>query len=76
MKGGHSMANYLFNLEADNNGYHEVHKDTCTHLPNIFNRQNLGNFTSCNQAIQHARINYSNYKFDGCYYCCNECHNL
>lgn len=66
--------NYYFNIYADINGYHEVHTDECSYLPHELNSEYIGRFNNCKAAIVAARINYPNKRFDGCYYCCRECH--
>jgi len=63
---------YLVNKNAQYNGDHEVHKETCSHLPNPENRKYLGDFTNCRDAVREAKKYDSD--ADGCYYCCNECH--
>ena len=70
----HTMSNYYFNIYADINGYYEVHSEDCSFLPSELNRQYLGIYSSCEDAISYARTNYPDKKFDGCYYCCRECH--
>lgn len=66
------MASYYVNKNAQNNGDHEVHVEGCGHMPLPQNRQYLGNFTSCHDAVRAAKIYY--YQSNGCYYCCNPCH--
>ena len=66
------MAAYLVNKIPQPTGEHEVHKIICDHLPEYYNRQNLGEFNSCQEAVQAARRYYSN--VDGCAYCCPACH--
>lgn len=68
------MKNYYFNIYADINGNHEVHADDCSFLPSELNREYIGKFNSCKAAIAQAHILYPNKNFDGCYYCCRECH--
>lgn len=63
---------YLVNKNAQYNGDHEVHKDTCSYLPNPENRKYLGNFSNCHDAVREAKK--YDFEADGCYYCCNECH--
>lgn len=63
---------YLVNKNAQYNGDHEVHRETCSHLPNPENRKYLGDFTNCRDAVREAKKYDSD--ADGCYYCCNECH--
>ncbi len=69
------MARYCVNENGDHNGVHEVHDVTpgsCSNLPNVENREDLGNHTSCHSAVREAKKTHS--KVDGCYYCCNPCH--
>lgn len=63
---------YLVNKNAQSNGDHEVHKETCSYLPNPENQKYLGNFSNCHDAVREAK-KYDK-DADGCYYCCNECH--
>jgi hypothetical protein len=66
------MAKYYVNMNAQENGDHEVHKEGCSHMPDPENQQYLGEFATCQDAVEEAKK--SNPKADGCYYCCNECH--
>ncbi len=51
---------------------HEVHKATCAYLPSLSNREYLGCFNACAEAIKEAKKRYVN--VDGCAICCPECH--
>lgn len=64
------MTRYYVNNEAHPSGEHEVHTINCSHLPS--NRQYLGDFNNCFEAVQKAKDHYSN--VDGCYWCCKPCH--
>ena len=67
------MAKYYVNKNAQNNGDHEVHKETgCNYLPEAQNRQYLGEFSNCQDAVKEARKTYP--QSNGCYYCSPECH--
>lgn len=68
------MKFYYFNNATDINGYHEVHTDDCAHLPNIINRTYIGYYSSCSEAISKAKAEHPNFAFDGCFWCCRECH--
>ncbi len=68
------MQNYYFNDNTDQNGYHEVHTESCSFLPSAMNRTYIGVFNSCSEAIEAAQRKYPLYSFDGCFYCCNSCH--
>lgn len=64
---------YYVHTKTDNQGDHEVHNETCSHLPNVNNRQYLGEFDSCQPAVQAAR-DAGLSPVNGCYWCCNRCH--
>ncbi|SDK40287.1 hypothetical protein SAMN04487898_10886 [Pedobacter sp. ok626] len=66
------MRKYYVNKNAQPNGDHEVHNETCPRLPEVINRLHLGEFTSCASAVIVAKKSYS--KADGCYYCSPTCH--
>ena len=66
------MASYYVNKNAQPTGEHEVHQEGCSYLPDVNNRQYLGYFSNCKDAIREAKKVYTN--VDGCYYCANECH--
>ena len=65
---------YYFYNEIDKNGNHEVHADYCRYLPKEENRTYIGEFTNCIYAITAAKVKYPDYEFDGCYFCCHNCH--
>ena len=65
---------YCFNKNKDANNFHEVHQNDCRFLPNRINLFYIGDFSNCNDAIKAAKMKFPTYKFDGCYFCCNECH--
>ena len=46
------MDYYYVNKNAQANGEHEVHTESCHHLPNKENIMRLGFFKNCNQAIR------------------------
>lgn len=66
------MANYYVNKNAQSNGDHEVHKSGCSYMPDVENRINLGDHSSCGPAVRKAKDYYT--QVNGCYYCANECH--
>ena len=71
------MSLYYVNKNAQpypEDGEHEVHESNCGHLPNMENREWLGYFSNCREALAEARKHYK--KVDGCYYCCNSCHKI
>ena len=63
---------FYVNTQAQPNGDHEVHRETCFRLPSAGNRLYLGDYTSSESALREARKYYP--KADGCYYCCPEIH--
>ena len=60
------MNHYLINKNVDEKGRNEIHKtNICGHLPDLKNRENLGWFSSDEDALKHAKDNgYP--KADGC----------
>lgn len=66
------MKHYYVNKNAQSDGYHEVHNDECTRLPDVLNREYLGYFNNCKDGVAKAKTIYSN--SDGCAYCSQECH--
>ena len=65
------METYYVNMNAQDNGDHEVHTSKCKYLPNPENRLYLGVFDNCHDAVIKAKEHYS--QSNGCYYCSNEC---
>lgn len=63
---------YYVNRNAQWNGDHEVHRSTCSWLPNIDNRIYLGEFSASQQALREAGRYYA--QVDGCIHCCPEIH--
>lgn len=68
------MKNYYFTNSVDEKGLNEVHTEDCIFVPSVMNRTWIGVFDSCKAAIDSAKIQYPQKKFDGCFYCCNSCH--
>jgi len=66
------MKKYYVNKNAQSNGDHEVHVKDCTHGPSSENLKYLDEFNNCKDAVKEAKKTYS--QSNGCYYCCNECH--
>ncbi len=67
------MDNYYVNMNPQPTGEHEVHKEGCSHPPEVYNRKHLGKFSDCKKAVIEANKYYEN--VDGCDYCVPECHN-
>lgn len=63
---------YYVNKNAQSNGDHEVHNETCTRCPSAENRLYLGQFATCRPAVAEAKKTYP--KSNGCYYCSRDCH--
>ncbi len=66
------MKKYYVNQQAQINGDHEVHDQSCRYLPSTLNRTYLGEFQSCNSAVSAAKKYYT--KADGCKICSPSCH--
>lgn len=65
---------YYFNNTVDQNGKHEVHAEYCRRMPKKENRTYIGEFTNCDGAIEQAKIDFPDQEFDGCFFCCRNCH--
>lgn len=65
---------YYFNENTDKNGNHEVHKESCSYLPDVANRKLIGLADDCKEAIKKAKQEHPLKSFDGCYYCSYQCH--
>lgn len=63
---------FYVNKNAQPNGDHEVHRATCSWLPDVENRQYLGEFSTSQEAVRAAKKHYNH--VDGCAYCCPESH--
>lgn len=63
---------YYVNQNQQSNGDHEVHKETCSRLPEVHNRIELGEFNNCKDAVKEAKKYFA--QSNGCYYCCPQCH--
>lgn len=65
---------YYFHNTVDDKGNHEVHAESCSYLPNAYNRTMIGYERSCSDAIDRAKQEHPFKSFDGCYFCCRPCH--
>ncbi|MFT9496788.1 hypothetical protein [Anaerosolibacter sp.] len=64
---------YYVNKNKQANGDYEVHTEDCSWIPGAINRQHLGYFNNCKDAVKKAKdLGYS--QSNGCYYCSKECH--
>lgn len=69
------MATYYLNQNQQPNGDYEVHTSTCSFLPAPANREYLGDFTHCPQAVGEAKRRHPTWhRINGCYYCSLACH--
>ena len=66
------MDYYFVNRQAQANGDHEVHKQTCAYLPSSANQLALGFHANCHSAVQAAKAYY--WRSNGCYWCSQQCH--
>jgi len=64
---------YYVNEDAQSNGDHEVHTETCMYLPSPKNRKYLGEFNSCAAAVTEAKKSYPK-TANGCKTCSRACH--
>lgn len=63
---------YYVNNNAQLNGDHEVHVNTCPYYSVMYNRIYLGEFETCQEAIREAKKRYP--RSNGCFTCCKPCH--
>ena len=64
---------YVNKISTGNPNFnHEVHAEGCVWMPSAANRQDLGCFSSCAEAVRKAKTLYTN--VDGCATCCPSCH--
>lgn len=66
------MASYYMNLNAQQEGDREVHREGCSWLPQVRSKRYLGEHSACHSAVAVAKQYYS--LADGCYYCSRPCH--
>lgn len=66
------MPMYYVNKNAQDNGDHEVHTDSCRFLPKDENRIYLGYHASCHSAVEKAKDYYN--QVNGCIHCSKPCH--
>lgn len=68
------MPYYYFNNNTDDKGRHEIHNDICSFGPASSNRTGIGYYSNCKEALTAAKSMNPSKSFDGCYWCCRECH--
>ncbi len=67
------MEHYYVNTGKDKDGHNEVHTESCDFLPSVLNREYLGYYSNCKDAVEKAKSN--GYKeADGCIHCSRDCH--
>ncbi len=49
------MADYYVTRQANASGHHDVHREGCSHMPDAINRIYLGEFNSCEGAVEKAK---------------------
>ncbi|MCP3964919.1 MAG: hypothetical protein GY750_11045 [Lentisphaerae bacterium] len=49
---------------------HEVHTEGCKYLPDVFNREYLGYYSTPQEAVDEANLRHGSTQ--GCGYCCTE----
>ena len=64
---------YYMNTNAQENGDNEVHEDGCAWMPDPKNRKELGEFGSCEDAVEEAKKTYPD-TANGCVHCSKACH--
>ncbi|PCF65706.1 hypothetical protein B4W74_00405 [Staphylococcus intermedius] len=69
------LKSYYLNTEPQNNNY-EVHSEECKYLPSFSNREFLGVFYNCSEAVNEAKRLHPTLKIDGCFFCSIECHHF
>lgn len=66
---------YYLNQNQQSNGDYEVHSADCTRLPSQQNREYLGIFDNCREAVGEARRRHPSWsRINGCYWCSRSCH--
>lgn len=71
------MINYYLNLNAQYNGGHEVHKESCYYYYMYkagSSFELLGAFSNEIDAVKYAKAKHPSFKIDGCAYCCPRAH--
>ncbi len=64
---------YVNNTQVNNPGlHHEVHTTDCHLFASIQSKTKLGEYSSCQPAVEEAKTIYSD--ADGCKHCCLACH--
>ncbi|HCG39940.1 MAG TPA: hypothetical protein DEW09_12875 [Pseudomonas sp.] len=65
------MDYYCININKDEHGDNEVHRETCDWAPS--ERTELGRHENCASAVKFAKgVGFKD--ANGCIHCCRECH--
>ena len=65
------LKKYYISKNARSNGDHEIHAELCMFLPQVDNRQFLGKFISCTDAMVEAKKHY--FSANACKRCSENC---
>jgi len=65
------MHHFYVNKNSDSNTVHEVHIDKCPKLPEANEREYVGYFSDCQEAIVKAQTKYE--YVNGCPVCNSDC---
>ena len=68
------MPEYIYNKNRWDGKFHEVHTKSCNYKPRLENQVDLGWHPNCKEAIKEAVRRTNEHDFDGCKYCCPDCH--
>ena len=63
---------FFLSTTTTNNGEHIVHKEVCDFLPTNSLRIDLGEYYSCEEALEEAKKKFKN--SNGCFHCLVLCH--
>jgi len=72
-----NLINYYLNKNAQSNGDHEIHKESCYYYymyKGGYNFELIGAFSNEYEAMRYARYKYPYLRIDGCAYCCPNIH--
>lgn len=67
------MDRYVLNLNMQDNGDYEVHKEGCHKFPQQ-NYDELGSYYSCSSAVDTAKSKHPDKRINGCIHCARLCH--
>ena len=69
------MGHYYLNLTRTSDGDFEVHEQSCYWLGLVKDKQYLGYFLHCSEAVAAAKRIYTHvYGINGCKHCSQACH--